>query len=116
MYFRPFGEGVGGLWPDPGGRGKHRPEQGAGVGFRMAAGDLKWSLCSLMQLLGKNRKRDDCHGCGDMERQEDMRVNAINMGWLMTSESPCSHGVHGAMLVQLSCIEEKPNFSHPSDC
>lgn len=68
--------------------------------FRTAAGDLKWSLCSLMELLGENRKRDDNQGCGDVEGQEgDMRANVIDMGWLMKWECPCSHGTHGAMLV-----------------
>lgn len=75
MCFRPFGEGVGGLWPGPGRRGKHCSEQdglrrGLEWSSEWAAGDLKWSLCSLMELLGENRKRDDCHGRGDVEGQE----------------------------------------------
>lgn len=75
----PFGESIGGPWPGPGGRGKLRPEQGrmvwaqsrgARVVFGMTAGDLKWSICSIMELSREIGKSDDCHRCGDVEGHE----------------------------------------------
>lgn len=55
-------------WPC--GRDKLRPEQGRMVwvpsrGARavlgLAAGDPKWSICSVMELSWGSGKRDDCH-------------------------------------------------------
>lgn len=66
----------------------------------------------LMGLSGEIRKRMSLINTGIWR---DMRVNAVNMCWLIKSVHSCSHGVHGVLLVKLSHLVEEPNLSHPSD-
>lgn len=79
----------------------------------MTAGDLKWSIYSLMELSGESTKSMTVT---DMGIWRDMRVNAVNMGWLIKRECSNSLGTHGIMLVELSHLMEEPDLSHPSNC
>lgn len=86
--------------------------RGPRVVFRMAARDLKGSVCSLMGLSGEIRKRMSVINTGIWR---DMRVNAVNMCWLIKSVHSCSLGAHGVLLMKLSHLVEEPNLSHPRD-
>ena len=85
--------------------------RGPAVVFKMAARDPKGSVCSLMGLSGEIRKRMSVIDTGIWR---DMRVNAVNMCWLIKSVHSCSLGAHGVLLVKLSHLVEEPNLSHPS--
>lgn len=111
----PWGRGWQCLWLGPDGRGKWRPEQGrmawARVLCRLASRDPKWSICFLMKLTGRGRKRDGCHHCRDVEGHEGACSQCSSMG---TARATLE--LMGSCWWALAILVEEPNLSHLRPC